>query len=278
MYNKLFQRILYSSIWTQDYATRIVWVTFLAAMDEDSVVHFATTKNVAAVAQVTEEEAERAVALLEAPDPHSANPEHEGRRVQRIPGGWVVLNAKVYRDIATREQARQGIRQRVAKHRAAVTTAAIGNGDVTVGNADPSIRNGSVTGSDTDTEVKRSRSSRRDDPAVDDGFAVFWAAYPKKVARQAALRSWRRLRPDVDLQMWILRGLEKAKRSDQWTRDGGAFVCHASTFLNGCRWEDDWTPAPASAAEAAVEAERRHAATLLAEMRAKRQAAAEGRA
>lgn len=107
---------------------------------------------------------------------------------------------------------------------------------------------------------------------------MFWAAYPKKVARQAALRSWRRLRPDVDLQMWILRGLEKAKRSDQWTRDGGAFVCHASTFLNGARWEDDWTPAPASAAEAAVEAERQHAAKLLAEMRAKRQAAAEGRA
>ena len=117
MYNKLFTRILYSSIWTEAYATRLVWIAMLAAMDEDGIVHAATPRNLAALAGVTVEEAEQAVATLSAPDPESSNPDREGRRIERFPGGWVVTNAVVYRDMATRMMIRAQTRERVRRHR-----------------------------------------------------------------------------------------------------------------------------------------------------------------
>ena len=274
MYNKLFSRILWSSIWTHDYPTRIVWVTFLAAMDEDGVVHFATPKNVAAIAQVTEEEAVRAVTILEAPDANSANPEHEGRRVQRIPGGWLVLNAGVYKRLATREQAREGTRRRMAKLRACDADVRRCDADVRIGDGDVRISDADVTPSETETETKkRSRSSRGDDLAAE-GFASFWQAYPRKVAKAAALKAWAKLRPDAALQASILAGLWAAVRSEQWQRDGGAYIPHPATWLNGRRWEDDLTPAALTVVGSdPVEAERKRAAQLLADMQAKQAAA-----
>lgn len=118
MYNKLFTRILDSSIWLESHATRIVWVAMLASMDEDGYCHFASIGNVAQRAVVSREEAEKAMAILEAPDANSSDPAHEGRRVERVPGGWLVLNAPKYREIATREQSKVQTRERVRRFRA----------------------------------------------------------------------------------------------------------------------------------------------------------------
>ena len=38
MYNKLFTKILDSTIWLESDATRLVWITFIAIMDEDGFV------------------------------------------------------------------------------------------------------------------------------------------------------------------------------------------------------------------------------------------------
>lgn len=99
--NPLARSILTSSIWIEDYPTRVVWITLLAAMDADGFVQAATTRNLAALAGVTAEEADAAMARFEAPDPSSSNPAHEGRRVARVAGGWRVLNAGSYRAHAT---------------------------------------------------------------------------------------------------------------------------------------------------------------------------------
>lgn len=101
----LSRSILTSSIWVEDYPTRLVWITLLAAMDRDGFVQAATTRNVAAMAGVTPAEAEAAMARFEAPDPSSSNPAHEGRRVARTAGGWRVLNAACYRQGQTRPRA-----------------------------------------------------------------------------------------------------------------------------------------------------------------------------
>jgi hypothetical protein len=118
MYNKLFTKILDSSIWLEDEATRIVWVTMLAVMDEDGYCQFASAANVAHRARVSVEAAERALACLESPDEHSSDPENEGRRIERVGGGWVVLNANKYRTLVTRAIIRERTRERVARHRA----------------------------------------------------------------------------------------------------------------------------------------------------------------
>ncbi len=117
MYNKIFTKILDSSIWLESDSTRIVWVTLLAAMDEDGFCAFACATNVANRAIVPIEKAEEALKTLEGPDPNSADPEHEGRRIERVPGGWIVLNAPKYREVATREKIRESNRRRAQAFR-----------------------------------------------------------------------------------------------------------------------------------------------------------------
>ena len=68
---------------------------------------------------------------------------------------------------------------------------------------------------------------------------TFWPAYPRKVAKEAARKAAARLeREGVDLAE-VMAGLEAARASDQWTRDGGRYVPHPATWLNGRRWEDE---------------------------------------
>jgi hypothetical protein len=107
---------------------------FLALMDEDGFVQFASVANVAHTARIEENEAEEAIKILEEPDSNSADQDNQGRRIERIPGGWLVLNARKYRDLVTREMVREQTRERVARHRAKLKAVTQGNVDVTHGN------------------------------------------------------------------------------------------------------------------------------------------------
>lgn len=127
VYNKLFTKILDSSIWLESDHTRIVWLTLLAAMDEEGHAQFASVANLAHRAIVPLEAAEKAVKRLEDADPNSSDPDNEGRRIERIQGGWIVLNAHKYREIVTRAIAQERNRARVAKFRAKTNSC---NGDV----------------------------------------------------------------------------------------------------------------------------------------------------
>jgi hypothetical protein len=117
MYNKIFSKILDSSVWLEPTPTRIVWITLLAAMDEEGFCSFAAIGNVAGRARVTLEEAKTALEILASPDPESSDPDNEGRRIERVSGGWVVLNATKYRDIVSRANAQEKTRERVKKFR-----------------------------------------------------------------------------------------------------------------------------------------------------------------
>lgn len=117
MYNKIFTKILDSSIWLEPDATRLVWLTLIAAMDEDGFAQFASVPNLAHRAIVSLEAAQRAVEALEGPDQNSSDKDHDGRRIERVPGGWLVLNAEKYRLLVTRAVQREQTRERVRKHR-----------------------------------------------------------------------------------------------------------------------------------------------------------------
>jgi len=73
---------------------------------------------------------------------------------------------------------------------------------------------------------------------IDEDFAAFWAAYPRKTDKQDALKAFLKLNPDAALLAVLLAAIEKQKTSPQWTKDGGQFIPHAATWLNGRRWED----------------------------------------
>ena len=75
----------------------------------------------------------------------------------------------------------------------------------------------------------------------------FWPAYPRKVKRSKALLAWQvigdRLVTDVPsgnrLLGAMLDALDEAKASKEWTEEGGKFIPHPTSWLNGRRWEDE---------------------------------------
>jgi hypothetical protein len=69
------------------------------------------------------------------------------------------------------------------------------------------------------------------------GFATFWQMYPRKVARKAAEKSWRKLSTDeqqlalqalpLHIQYWTAAGTEKQ------------YMPYPGSWLNQARWEDE---------------------------------------
>ena len=70
-------------------------------------------------------------------------------------------------------------------------------------------------------------------------FDRFWAIYPNKTGKQAALKTWSKLKPSAELTESILAAVEYQKTWDRWTKDGGRYIPNPSTWLNQGRWEDE---------------------------------------
>lgn len=70
-------------------------------------------------------------------------------------------------------------------------------------------------------------------------FNGFWAAYPRKQAKQDARKAWDKLKPDLDLCRIMAEALRRQKRSEQWQREGGRYIPLPATWIRGRRWEDD---------------------------------------
>lgn len=79
------------------------------------------------------------------------------------------------------------------------------------------------------------------DEGLSERFDKFWSAYPKKTAKQNALKAWEKLKPDEGLTDTILSALERFKQTEQWRKDNGQFIPYPATWLNGRRWEDETT-------------------------------------
>ena len=79
---------------------------------------------------------------------------------------------------------------------------------------------------------------------ADDLFHAFWDEYPKKVDKQRAYAVFKRLNVTPEMLGVMLRALNAQKQSRQWREANGQFVPHASTWLNGRRWEDEYIDLP----------------------------------
>ena len=86
-------------------------------MDQDGTCQFASVLNVARRANVNVEEATAALKVLESPDPHSSDSDNDGRRIERVPGGWIVLNATKYRAIVSASESRRLAKERAQRYR-----------------------------------------------------------------------------------------------------------------------------------------------------------------
>jgi hypothetical protein len=72
-----------------------------------------------------------------------------------------------------------------------------------------------------------------------DEFNTFWAAYPRKIAKGAAIKAWKRI-PAGSLPL-ILTALQWQIKSEQWTKEHGQYIPYPATYLNSSRWEDQPT-------------------------------------
>ena len=88
-------------------------------------------------------------------------------------------------------------------------------------------------------EGKGKEGNARDASVDPDGFAEFWTAYPNRKAKQDAVKAWLKINPDDELQGSILKAVLTQASGKDWTKDDGAYVPHAATWLNGKRWTDE---------------------------------------
>jgi hypothetical protein len=72
-----------------------------------------------------------------------------------------------------------------------------------------------------------------------DDFLKFWKAYPKKIGKGAAYKSWLKIKPNNGTFALIITAVEKQRNCDQWVKDSGQYIPHPATWLNQCRWEDE---------------------------------------
>lgn len=110
----------------------------------------------------------------------------------------------------------------------------------------PRVKNASPRDDDAQggREGKGRGRKSRDASDLPAGFPAFWLAYPNKSAKQDAVKAWSKADPDEALQGTILKAVLAQCQSDGWRKDGGKFVPHAATWLNGQRWTDE-TPTSA---------------------------------
>lgn len=126
-YTKLFSTLTTSTIWSEPLATRVVWITMLAMANKEGEV-LASVPGLARVANVTLAEAEAALATFFAPDPYSRTPDHGGRRIEAIDGGWRLLNHAKYRAKMSAEDRREYKREWMARDRAGKKEATVVHG------------------------------------------------------------------------------------------------------------------------------------------------------
>lgn len=182
MYNKLFTKIVDSSIWLEPTPTRLLWMMLIAVMDEDGFCQFASAANVAHRARLSVEETEQALAKLESPDANSGDGDNEGRRIEKVPGGWIVLNAGKYRKLVTREVEREKTRLRVAAHREKQRAATQGNAGVTQCNGAVTPSEASAV-SDAPTNNPSPRAKRADSP-------LSWHGLPSELDTPGFREAW----------------------------------------------------------------------------------------
>lgn len=95
---KLHCSVNQSSVSQCPYATRLVWFSLLSICGLDGIAKI-SEDCVARIANVKEDEAKEALQILSSPDPNSKDPDNEGRRIEKVTGGFRILNYFKYREI-----------------------------------------------------------------------------------------------------------------------------------------------------------------------------------
>ena len=151
---------------------------------------------------------EKGLEELSKPDPESRRSDEDGRRIIPIDTnrawGWKIVNYSHYRQIRDTDERREYQRNYMRQKRAKDKAEAAPN----------------------DTESV-------DVNDIDPAFNEFWAMYPRKTAKAAAVKAWKKIKPQHIPKLMYALLEHKATWLDP------KFIPHPATWLNGSRWEDE---------------------------------------
>ena len=219
MYVKLFSSILTSSIWSQDPNIRLVWITMLAMADAEGYV-MAAPSGLARVANVPLKDCQEALKVFQEPDDESFTRDHEGRRIERLEGGWLLLNYEKYREIRTEKQLKAAARQRRRYH----------------------SKKGEV--SETSQDLTPSYIEAEAEAEAYVLFDLFWKAYPRRAGsnpKAAALKAWSASK--IPLSVLLEGATRYAAFCAATNKTGTEYVKQAVSWLSpGFEgWAQDWS-------------------------------------
>ena len=119
MYSRVFLQILDSSL-AENWQTRHVFEDLLKLANIDGVVDM-TRQSISRRLNMPSEIVDAAITALENSDPHSRDPEHDGKRIIRLDGhrdwGWRILNFQKYERIRVSNDMREFNARRMANYR-----------------------------------------------------------------------------------------------------------------------------------------------------------------
>ncbi len=91
----LFSSVVESSLWDEPLHVRVVFLTMMALKDADHVVR-KNEYQLRRAANVEEAQVLEALKILGKPDRKRPDQEHEGRRIQKVEEGWLIINGDKY--------------------------------------------------------------------------------------------------------------------------------------------------------------------------------------
>lgn len=115
-YTKLFAEIVESTIWQEPNDCRVLWITLLALKDREHVCR-ATIPYLAKVANISVEQVEEYLARFMGPDKYSRSQEFGGQRIDKVEGGWFILNGEKYRQKLSEADRKEQVRAAVERYR-----------------------------------------------------------------------------------------------------------------------------------------------------------------
>jgi hypothetical protein len=100
--------------------------------------------------------------------------------------------------------------------------------------------NSTITDSTNDVLNTPKVVSKKGNISVNDKvFDQFWTVYPKKVAKQDALKAWKKLKITAELTEKIISAVNAQINSPQWQENGGQYIPNPATWLNRGQWDDE---------------------------------------
>ena len=116
-YGKIDSSILGSSLNEADIHIRWIWICFIVSANRKGHVH-GTRPSLARKFNVTREQLDEAIQVLESPDPESTTEGHEGRRMISVgQNQWFLVNHELYRNLKDADAVREANRLRQQKRR-----------------------------------------------------------------------------------------------------------------------------------------------------------------